>query len=330
MLNVAMLSKWHVHAGGYANEVKKLGHNIPVVWDEDENRGKDWAKELGCDYENDLAKVLARSDIDAVVVDTETSKHRDVMIAAANAKKHIFTEKTLAATKKEALEIAKAVEKNKVIFTISMPQRTSPVVLYAKQIIESGVLGQVNTARFRNAHNGASGDWLPDYWYIEKDACGGAMMDLGCHPMYVANYLLGDPARITSMYNATQKKSIDYGIEDNAINLIEFKNKAIAMVETSFVTPVSPWAFEIYGTEGMFLGSDNNIRLSTPETRKLRDGFIEVTKLPKSLPSPMQTWFNAIEKGDSVVFDIKAGIGLSELLENAYISHKTGTTVTIK
>lgn len=157
-------------------------------------------------------------------------------------------------------------------------------------------------------------------------------MDLGCHPMYVANYLLGDPARITSMYNATTKKSIENGIEDNAINLIEFKNKAIAMVETSFVTPVSPWAFEVYGTEGMLLATDNQVRLSTPETRKLRDGFIEVTKLPKALPSPMQTWFNAIEKGDpsAVVFDIKAGIGLSELLENAYISHKTGTTVTIK
>ena len=330
MLNIAMLSKWHVHAGGYANEAKKSGHNIPVVWDEDDKRGSDWAKELGCDYEKDLAKVLARSDVDAVIVDTETSKHMPVMIAAANAKKHIFTEKTLAATKKEALEIEKAVKKNNIIFTISMPQRTSPVVLYAKEVIDSGVLGQVNTARFRNAHNGASGDWLPLYWYVEKDACGGAMMDLGCHPMYIANYLLGDPARITSMYNATQKKSIDHGIEDNAINLIEFKNKAIAMVETSFVTPVSPWAFEIYGTEGMLLATDNNVRLSTPETRKLRDGYVEVTKLPKALPSPMQTWFNAIEKGEPVVFDIKAGVGLSELLECAYISHKTAATVTIE
>ena len=327
MINVAMLSKWHVHAGGYANDVKKLGHNIPVVWDADEERGISWAKDLGCDYEKDLGKVLARSDVDAVVVDNETSKHKEIMVAAANAKKHIFTEKTLAATKKDALEIAEAVEKNNVIFTISMPQRTSPVVLYAKQVIDSGAIGQVNTARFRNAHNGASGDWLPLYWYIEADACGGAMMDLGCHPMYVANYLLGEPARITSMYNATTQKALDHGIEDNAINLVEFKNKAIAMVETSFVTPVSPWAVEIYGTEGMLLGNDGNLRLSTPETRKLRDGAIEVTKLPKALPSPLQTWFDAIEKGAPVVFDIKAGIGLSELLEGAYISHKTKTTV---
>ena len=330
MQNVAMLSKWHVHAGGYANDVKKLGHNITAVWDEDEGRGAAWAAELGCDYEKDLAKILARSDVDAVVVDCETSKHKDVMVAAANAKKHIFTEKTLAATKKDALEIAKAVKENNVIFTISMPQRTSPVVQYAKQIIDSGAIGQINTARFRNAHDGASGDWLPLYWYVEADACGGAMMDLGCHPMYIANYLLGEPARITSIYNATTTKALDHGIEDNAINLVEFKNKAIAMVETSFVTPVSPWAFEIYGTAGMLFASDGGVKLSTPETRKLRDGFIEVTRLPKPLPSPLATWFAAIEKGDPVVFDINAGVGLSELLECAYISHKTGTTVTIQ
>ena len=102
------------------------------------------------------------------------------------------------------------------------------------------------------------------------------------------------------------------------------------MVETSFVTPISPWAFEIYGTEGMLLGTDYNVRLSSPETRKLRDGFIEVTNLPQALPSPMQTWFNAIEKGDPVVFDINSGVGLSELLECAYISHKEGVTVTIE
>ena len=127
------------------------------------------------------------------------------------------------------------------------------------------------------------------------------------------------------MYNATTKKALDHGIEDNAINLVEFKNKAIAMVETSFVTPVSPWAVELYGTKGMLLGTDGNVRLSTPETRKLRDGAIEITKLPKALPSPLSTWFDAIEKGTPVVFDIKAGIGLSELLEGAYISHKNQT-----
>ena len=55
MLNAAMLSKWHVHAGGYANELKKSGKvAIKAVWDDNVERGSEWAKEIGADFEPDL------------------------------------------------------------------------------------------------------------------------------------------------------------------------------------------------------------------------------------------------------------------------------------
>ena len=48
MVRVAMLSKWHVHAGGYAGMVKGSGKaEIVAVWDDDVPRGEAWAKELG-------------------------------------------------------------------------------------------------------------------------------------------------------------------------------------------------------------------------------------------------------------------------------------------
>ncbi|MHC1694293.1 MAG: Gfo/Idh/MocA family protein [Eubacteriales bacterium] len=320
-MNVAMLSKWHVHAPDYANQVRNNGSKITCVWDEIEERGKAWAAELGCDFESDLATLLARSDVDAVVCDTPTAMHRDVLVPAAKAGKHIFTEKTLAPTMKEALEIAKAVEEAGVVFTISFPQRTNPVVLYAKQVIDSGVLGKVNTIRLRNAHSGASGNWLPAYWYIEKDACGGAMMDLGCHPMYISNYLLGEPARITSMYNTITGKTV----EDNAVNLIEFKNQAIAIVETSFVTPSSPWMFEVYGTEGNLFGTDGKVRITSTDTKKYTDGYIDVTRLPSALRPPIKSWIDAIENGGKVDFGMSDALGLVKLLEGAYIAHKNNT-----
>ena len=321
MVKVAMLSKWHVHASDYANQVRANGAEIVVVWDEDTTRGAAWAADLGVEFEPCLDKVLARADVDAVVCDAPTSMHKEVILPAVLAGKHVYTEKTLAATKADALEIKKAVEDKKIKFTISFPQRTSSTVVYAKQVIESGVLGQVNTVRLRNAHNGASGDWLPAYWYLEKDACGGAMMDLGCHPMYIASYLLGDPARITSIYNTITNREV----EDNAINLIEFKNKAIAIVETSFVTPDSPWMFEIYGTKGNFFANDHKVKIKTPDTKKLNNEYVEVKNLPKALPSPMKSWLDAIENDTDVIFGIDDAVALSELLEGAYISHKGNT-----
>ena len=111
MVKVAMLSKWHVHAGGYAGMVKGSGKaEIAAVWDDDTARGEAWAKELGAAFYADLDELLARDDIDAVICDAPTTAHRDILVKAAKAGKHIFTEKALAPTVAECLDVKKAVE----------------------------------------------------------------------------------------------------------------------------------------------------------------------------------------------------------------------------
>ena len=62
--------------------------------------------DLAVPFEADLDTLLARSDIDAVCVVTPTNLHRDVMVAAANAGKHIFTEKVLATSVADCQAIA--------------------------------------------------------------------------------------------------------------------------------------------------------------------------------------------------------------------------------
>ncbi|MBO5128177.1 MAG: Gfo/Idh/MocA family oxidoreductase, partial [Clostridia bacterium] len=175
MLKVAMLSKWHVHAGGYANFVKNCGKcEIVAVWDDDAERGKAWADELGCEFVPCLDTLLAREDVEAVVCDAPTTAHKDVLVKAAKAGKHIFTEKALCPTVAECLEVKKAVEEAGVIFTISFPERFHPVFKFAKQMADMGAFGTISTIRRRKAHSGVSGNWLPAYWFEEKDAVGGA------------------------------------------------------------------------------------------------------------------------------------------------------------
>lgn len=325
MANYAMLGKWHVHAPGYAKDAMRFGGTCKAVWDPDAKVAEDWAKELGCDAYSDLDALLAREDIDCVLVGTPTSMHYEVIMKAAKAKKHIFTEKTLAPTVKECEEMAAVIRENGLLFEISYPQRTLPPVLYAKQIIDSGVLGEISIGRFRNAHGGASDNWLPAYWYEKKDACGGAMMDLGCHPMYIAAYLFGKPARISSMYNILT----GHGVDDNAVNTIEFENKAIAIVETSFVTPISPWAFEIYGTKGYLCATDHQVRITTPETRKYTNDMVPVKNLPKPLDNPLENFIKAVDGKAEIQFGLDDAIDLARLLENAYISDEKGITVNI-
>ena len=87
MAKVAMLSKWHVHAPGYAKSVIENGSEITCVWDEDPQRGQKWADELGADFVPCLDELLARTDVDAVVVDTPTSMHYEVIMKAAKSRK---------------------------------------------------------------------------------------------------------------------------------------------------------------------------------------------------------------------------------------------------
>ncbi|MBI3920670.1 MAG: Gfo/Idh/MocA family oxidoreductase, partial [Armatimonadetes bacterium] len=110
MLRIAMLSFAHVHAEGYANQVKDSKEaEIAVIWDDDESRGKAAADRHGVPFTTDLDAVLGDRAIDGIVSNAETSKHRDLFLKVAAAKKHLFTEKALTITTAEADEVIPAV-----------------------------------------------------------------------------------------------------------------------------------------------------------------------------------------------------------------------------
>jgi 1,5-anhydro-D-fructose reductase (1,5-anhydro-D-mannitol-forming) len=325
MIKVAMLSKWHVHAADYARQVRASGEaEITCVWDEDAARGQGWADELEVDFEADLNKLLARKDVDAVVVDTPTSDHCRVMVAAANAGKHIFTEKAMAPTLEECKKISAAVKKAGVKFCISHPHLTTGIAQYAKQAIDDGLLGKVHYMRMRTAHAGSLMGWLPDYWYDVEKAGGGAMMDLGCHPMYTAAWLLGKPNRIASIFNTSYCPP---PADDNAVSVVEFEGKAIAVLETSFVSPWSADCFELLGTEGALVSVGGEVKIRSKKFGV--DGWVVPDKLPSPLPMAMRMWFDGILHGTPIPFDTARGEALTELLENAYKSHNEQRIVKI-
>ena len=327
MIKVAMLSKWHVHAGAYARTVQNSGiAEIAVVWDEDAARGEAWAKELGVEFCADLDAVLARADIDAVVCDAPTTAHHDVIIKAAKAGKHIFTEKALCPTVKECLEVKAAIEEAGVKFVISFPQRGRPSVQIAKKMQEDGLFGQIVSVRMRDAHAGQFLNWLPDYWYDKSQAAGGAMMDLGCHPMYLLAYFLGKPKRVTGLYTAPFGKPVD----ENAVAVAEFANGAIGVAETSLISRNSPQTLEIYGTEGSFIAHGEDIQFSSVKLEN--QNMQKPETLPAEKPSPLMQFLTIVSEDKPVPeeLNIDAAIGLTELLELSYIGDENNSIVVVE
>lgn len=320
MINIAMLSKWHVHAEGYARYIQNQPDcKITCVWDEQPERGRAWAAELKAIFEPNLDRLLQRLDVDAVVIDTPTDMHTEVMIKAARAGKHIFTEKCMCLTVRDCDAVIEELEKNDIRFGISFPHRCKPQNLFIKQIVSEGTLGDITCARMRNCHDGALRGWLPEYWYDPKTTGGGAMMDLGAHPMYLLRWLLGAPKRIQSTFG----NRTGHAVEDNAVCVIEFENGAIGISETSLVSPMTPAIFEVYGTKGVVMCVDDTVRVKTARSNELIEGGWFTPKLPKELPHPIRQWLDGILTGAPIAFGAREGRELTEMMENAYIAHET-------
>ena len=323
MLRVALLSRWHVHADQYAGEIRAHPDaELCAVWDEDAERGRAWAAELDLPFESDLARLLARSDIDAVCVTAPTNRHREVMVAAAEAGKHIFTEKVLAASVEDAGAIADAVREHDVRFCISFPRCAMPEMLYAKEALDSGLIGQPTALRIRNAHDGAVRGWLPEHFYDPVSCGGGAMMDLGAHGMYLCRWLLGQPRRVVSTFTSVTGRPV----EDNAVVLIEFENGAVAVNETAFVS-FGAFSLEVDGTEG-------GLRLLSPkdgvQVRSAKFGAREWQRpeaLPTARPKPVDQWIAGCVRGERIDFGLVPAAGLTELMAAAYLAERDGRSV---
>ena len=312
MKNFAMLGQWHVHAPGYAKEVNSLpGCRVVKVWDPDEAVAKKWAEELACESAS-LEDILADESIEGVIICEASNAHAPLFIKACAAGKAVFTEKVLALKNDEATQMKQAVLENNTRFAISFPHFTRPAVQFAFEAAKSGKLGEINYARVRNVHNGATGNWLPPHFY-DPIACGcGAMIDLGAHPMYLLCELLGLPKQIRSTFTTVTGKPV----EDNAVSVLEYENGAIGVSETGFVSTRYPYTIEIGGTLGSLIVHANKVSWCCDETG---NEWVDVETLPEALPSPLAVWAQAEKPEDiPVLYGIDAAVRLTAVMEMAY------------
>jgi predicted dehydrogenase len=330
VIRIAILGFWHVHAADYAEEATAHPDvEIVAAWDEDPARGATRAAALGVPHHDDLAELLARSDIDGVVVTTRTRAHHEVMLAAAQAGKHIFTEKVLALTPAEANDIVEATERAGVTLTVSLPRLTHGYTLAIREVLASERLGEVTQVRCRLSHDGALGRrWLPAQFFDPGDAGGGALVDLGCHPLYLTRLFLGGmPDSVSAAYGKVTGRAVD----DNAAAILHHRTGALGIAEAGFVNPSSPFTVEVHGTKGSLL-------YGTPEARLLvrtdTDGGDEPAwtelPIPPSGPTPFEQWVGHIVAGTTATENIALALDLTALVDAADRSARTGTTVAIE
>lgn len=194
-LGIGMISFAHEgHAASYAACVQGLPDvTLVAIADDDLVRGRGYADRFGTDFFIDYHSLLARTDIDAVIVCSENARHREMVVAAAQAGKHVLCEKPLATTRADALAMIEACRANNVKLQIAFPMRFSPPAVALREAVRGGAVGTPLMVQATNPGR------MPPGWFSDPVlAGGGAVMD---HTVHVADMLRWIFEReITSVY----------------------------------------------------------------------------------------------------------------------------------
>ena len=320
-LRVGVLGTWHVHAGDYARRTQAHpAAELIAVWDDDAERGAALAADFGVPFSEDLAGLLARDDLDAVTVTTSTTVHREVIGRVIAAGKHVFTEKLLAPTVAEAEEILDAARVAGVQVVVSLPRLYHGYTTAITDVIDAGTLGRLTYARVRLSHDGATAGWLPERFFDARSAIGGALTDLGCHPVYLVQRVLGIAPQTVS---ATYRSLTGRDVEDHAVVTAGYADGAIGVIEAGFVS-ANPFSIEVFGTEGSLTFSDATRELLVSEAK---GGSWHAVPTPADAPDAYDRWVTAIGSGVEERDNTSRAVELTRLVVAANESARVGTVV---
>jgi 1,5-anhydro-D-fructose reductase (1,5-anhydro-D-mannitol-forming) len=320
-IRVAVLGFWHVHAAEYAARVRQHPDTeLVAVWDDDPDRGRAAAETVGAAFVDDLDKLLARDDIDAVTVTTATSAHRAIMLPAAQAGKHIFTEKLLAPSVDEAEEIIEVADEAGTVLVVSLPRLYHGYTREIREQLDARRLGELTYCRIRLSHDGAIAGWLPERFFDPEAAVGGALSDLGCHPLYLTQLFLGAlPATVSATYASFTKRQV----EDQAVVTLRYPGGAIGVVETGFVGS-DPFIIELHGTSAS-LAYESTYKLL--RVRSAGANTWESLPLPPDDADAFSRWVTHIRDGTRADDNLARAVELTRLVSAANSAAATGTTV---
>lgn len=248
-MKIGIISFAHMHAHSYASALlRQEGVELAGIADENKERGQRFAKEFGTAYYEDYRELLAQ-EIDGVIVTSENVRHKEHVLAAAAAGKHVLCEKPLSVSVQDAQAMIDACRLNGVMLQTAFPVRFSTTIKRAKDIVDSGKLGQILAMKGTNRGQNPGG------WFIDPQLSGGgAVIDHTVHVADIMRWFTG--AEVKEVYAEIDNLVYeDTPIDDTGIISMTFENGAFATLDCSWNRNRSypTWGdvtLEIIGTEG--------------------------------------------------------------------------------
>ncbi len=178
----------------------------------------------------DYHELLANPDVQAVIITTPTSTHREVVIAGADAGKAIFCEKPTALTLAATDEMISAVEKAGVMFQVGFMRRFDSGYAAAKRHIDSGAIGDPVTIRSIGRD-----PFRTSLEYANPNVSGGLIIDMAIHDFDLLRWLMNDEVQrvYTEVASLVYPELETVGDVDNAMINLRFERGGLGNVEVS-------------------------------------------------------------------------------------------------
>lgn len=312
----------------------------------------------------DYHDLLERDDIDIINCCTPNHLHKDLLLDAIKAGKHIYCDKPLTVSVDDAKQIMKAVENSNIVHQMTFQYRFAPAMMRAKQLMDEGFIGEPMSFRAMYLHAGYVDPDRPMSWRLDINKGGaGALFDLGSHVLDLVRYLLGDPKEIFATTETFikqrpaskgSKELMDVKVDDLAIIMMKMQNGALGTVEASRIATGAndDLKIEIHGRDGSikfelmeanWLSVYDNRAEGEPIGGKRGFTRIETVQrypAPAAFPGPkfmvgwerfhiasMYNFIDNVVKGKPAAPTFYDGLKVQEIMENSLKSVETGKWV---
>jgi myo-inositol 2-dehydrogenase / D-chiro-inositol 1-dehydrogenase len=253
----------------------------------------------GVDLYDDYKKVLARDDVDAVVIATATDTHEQVIKDCVAAGKDMFCEKPIATTLEAIDEVLELVDKGGVRFMVGFNRRFDPTFKRVREHVEKGNVGRPYIV------NITSRDPKPPHLEYLK-VCGGIFFDTTVHDFDMARFLSGD--EIVEVY-ATGSVLVDerigeLGDLDTTMVTLKFKGGAVGSINNCRQTGYSyDQRVEIFGSNGCAVGNNetpNRVELTNPEgTHSDVPLYFNIERYPEAFFGEVEAFIKSIVNNEA-------------------------------
>ncbi|MBQ4106107.1 MAG: Gfo/Idh/MocA family oxidoreductase [Lentisphaeria bacterium] len=299
-------------------------------------------------------EMIRHEQLDIVSVAVPNNQHKDLTIAALESGANVLCEKPMAMNTAEAQEMLDTAKRCGKKLGIDFSYRFTPQSRAMKELVESGILGNIYYARTvwlrrrgipgmaKNNFNTNSGAPMGSWFFNKAESGGGPLIDLGVHRLDLALWLMGYPEPscvMGSTYCAlapelTRRQGLDYTVEDFACAMIKFKNGATLELDASWASNIrenEQMSTRLLGEKGgLYQYNLNETYRYDVELYQEIDGRQYDTKLHTPCPEPpgaFQLFVDAVRDDTPFLVQPEEGVTVMRLLDAIYESNRTGKPV---